>query len=211
VISFTSYQAPPAQVGQPPIPTITVNNLASFGGTYTSNTGPIPASAFRCTPQNPPQPPSLLQPLATQGRVGDDILLTNVLSFEIQATWAPAPQAFITYPSPAQPTNFIPIRGPRAFTNTTGNPNTDYPFDHLPNVNINPFLPAHMFDTWYTAGAGTPNAWNNFNALYNPQLKLPQNPNLIPMPIRITGLQITIRIYDPKTNQARQNTWRIAM
>jgi hypothetical protein len=87
-----------------------------------------------------------------------------------------------------------------------------------------------VFDTWYAIKQPYPirNSnpaefnwnWNNYWLQYQPG-RIPDppgrpianapNPNLLPMPVRITALQITIRIYDPKTQQARQNTWRIAM
>jgi type II secretory pathway pseudopilin PulG len=222
VISYTVI--PPASPTQSP--TYHQNVLSDFGTTFSTSSGPMPATSFRYSPNMTNGISQLLQPLTTPGRVGDDILLSNVLSFEVLASWVPAPGPgtgsvpFLSYPSKTAPFSQMPVRFPRPFTNPPSNPNTDYPFDHLPNVNFNSNVPAHTFDTWYQVtqpyptATGNPNVnwnWNNYYILYNPQLKLTANPNLMPMPIRITGLQITIRIYDPKTNQARQNTWRIAM
>ncbi len=225
VISFT--QVPAAK------PTFIVNQMSTFSTAVGNNAlQQVPPSRFGPVGITNGLVP--LAPLTTPGRVGDDILLTNVLSFEVLASWVPAPYPFATPtntnpnlntggirqpPStPKTPPQAIP--GPRPFTvanptpmpNLPGAPNyagpptkpfnSNYPFDYLPQLNLNSSLP-NTFDTWFKITK--PNGiWNDFS-------KAPNNPWLIPMPARITGLQITIRIYDPKTNQARQNTWRIAM
>jgi len=240
VISFTVI--PPAGPGKSP--TYQVNQMSTFGSAIAGPTAislSTPPSRFGpLGPGNTSLVPGLvpLAPLTTPGRIGDDILLTNVLSFEVLATWVPAPYSYPDNPPPYK-TQIVPatiqpgirqlpltpgtppqaIPSPRPFTVTNNTPmpnipgapkytatnkpfNSNYPFDYLPQLNLNPSLP-NMFDTWFTITR--PNGtWNNFAAA-------PNNPWLIPMPARITGLQITIRIYDPKTNQARQNTWRIAM
>lgn len=214
VISFTVNPANQPQRFQ-------VNTLASFGlaNTYTAPPAP-PVPATRVP----------MVPLTTAGRVGDDIVISNVLSFEVLAAWNPVPYPAVTQPPPnkALPPQAIPF--PRPFTvrpgmstpvpnipgaptyptSTTSPLNSNYPFDYLPLLNLN-LAQQHTFDTWYQIYPNPKNAnqqlvqnWNNFALA-------PFNPNLIPMPARITALQITIRIYDPKTKQARQNTWRVAM
>jgi hypothetical protein len=105
----------------------------------------------------------------------------------------------VPYPGSTQATGYLP--------STTTPFNSNYPFDSIPTrgtiqhpiLNLNPNY-EYVYDTWYNQIPG----WNNFAAGGF-------NGNLIPFPARIYALQITIRIYDPKTNQARQNTWRIAM
>jgi type II secretory pathway pseudopilin PulG len=235
VISFTPLPPTPGK------PLYKLNTLVTPGDN--SSVGFGAAFSFP-TPFSPQIPPSRfgpvgnvnglvpLAPLATQGRAGDDIVLTDVLSFEVLAVWVPAPYPFALPPPTGGSTPGIrqpsfnakrppqAIPGPRPFTVTNPTPlptipgapiypvsnttpfNSNYPFDFLPQLTLNPFLP-HTFDTWFTITQ--PNGiWNNFTAA-------PTNPWLIPMPARITALQITIRIFDRKTNQARQNTWRIAM
>jgi hypothetical protein len=215
VISFT-------QLPGQPLPTI--NTLGSFGNAYV--TGPttpmLPAS--RVVP-NPLAP----SPLATPGRVGDDIVLTNVLSFEVLATWSPNPNFMPLIPQ----TNVSPrpftvqnnaavgvYPGNNTYPVSTSPYNSNYPFDNLPPMNINPGFPSNTFDTWYKISNPYPGPnptnnpnwnwnWNNFSLLTTPGT-LP-NQNLVPMPVRITALHVTIRVYDPKTKQARQNTWRVAM
>jgi len=91
-------------------------------------------------------------------RYGDDIVVSNVLSFELQADWTPG----------------AAVAPPRAFAT-----NTDAPFDFLPAAS------GGVFDTGVTP---TP-----------------------PMMARIKSLQVTIRIYDPRLKQSRQNTWKFAM
>jgi type II secretory pathway pseudopilin PulG len=210
VISFTQLNYPPNKGGVQYVP----NTLASFGTGYT-----IP-------PINAKAPPRFVQatrvPLApiqaNSPRHGDDILLSNVLSFEVLAIWTPS--LGVTYPGKT-PTA---IQAPQPYSvskTTQQNPtnipaypkytaqvtpfNSNYPFDnfsHNPTFNR---LHPYTFDTWFQAfrGFNVP-TWNNFT-------NAPTNQDLIPMPIRVTALQITIRIYDPKTKQARQNTWRVAM
>jgi prepilin-type N-terminal cleavage/methylation domain-containing protein len=186
--------------------TLNVNTLTNFGSAFTDTVNtppklrPVPATRIPLTPFT-----------AASGRQGDDILLSNVLSFEIQAIWAPNPILLQPGKNPA------PVPSGRPYTvaqkNPTYNPpkktpwNSYYPFDFLPQVAFNP-NPAtgqpNSFDTWYKITENNGLNWNNFAAA-------PNNRNLLPMPVRVTALQITLRIYDPRTMQTRQNTWRIAM
>ncbi|MBA4067562.1 MAG: hypothetical protein C0501_28405 [Isosphaera sp.] len=88
-------------------------------------------------------------------RYGEDILASNVLSFEIQTDWS----------TPGNPTAAPAFPG-----------NTDYPYGGLPT-------PGGVYDT-ATVGPGNQ---------------------------RIKQLSITIRVYDPRMKQSRQNTWKVAM
>ncbi|MBA4189712.1 MAG: hypothetical protein C0467_17135 [Planctomycetaceae bacterium] len=99
-----------------------------------------------------------LSQLSSPARFGEDIVVSNVLSFEVQADWTPGT---ITGSTTA----------PRAFAT-----NTDAPYDFIQG--------GGTFDT----GAATP-----------------------PQFVQIKSLQILIRIYDPRTKQTRQNTWKFAM
>ena len=160
---------------------------------------PIPATRVQAVP--------LGSAGTSPARIGDDILLSNVLSFEVLASWDPPLATNVVQPPAASK---LPVPPPRPFLNpvTGAILNSNYPYDYLPLLNFNPAYPTYTFDTWYRyisiqASAIQPNNnWNNFS-------RLPANPNLIPMPIRINSIQINVRIYDPKTGQARQNTWRV--
>jgi hypothetical protein len=152
-------------------------------------------------------------------RWGDDVLLTDVVSFEIKAVWeakGPNPTSGNggTWNLPGMPPNY---------------PNTDAPFDYLPlpqwsvasqppNSNTyytgqNPpavIKPSNqqllnqgyrVFDTWSSVGPyanTTPfTGWNNDN---------PNNPACIPLRVRIKALQIRITVWDRKSEQTRQIT-----
>lgn len=125
-----------------------------------------------------------LTPYASGNRFRDDLLLSNVLSFDVQAEWT----AGSTLPGSG---------GPRGFSS-----NSDAPADYLAyetaggvcntNTTANP---KGTFDTWHRTSGG----WN-----------APGN-NAVPMAVRIRALQVTIRVFDPRTKMARQNTWKISM
>lgn len=119
---------------------------------------------------------------------GDDILLTDVLSFEIRAHWMsgtaiPLNDAQFLFPPPLQ--------------------NHDYPFSALifsasPNPSFN-----YRFDTGSTGDSNhiqPPVDW------YNPVSFLQKSPFVPHNRIRLDSLQIRIRIWDPRTGTARQMT-----
>jgi type II secretory pathway pseudopilin PulG len=105
-----------------------------------------------------------LAPFGPGARFGEDIVVSNVLSFEVLADWTAA----------------TPANNSRPFSIPA---NTDGPYDFLNGV---PAFPNGMFDTGGTTVSP-------------------------PMPVRIKGLQITIRVYDPRVKTTRQNTWKFAM
>jgi type II secretory pathway pseudopilin PulG len=224
LISFTPLVQPI------PLPQYQVNTLASFGQAYVIPTSVAPIPANRV----------LMQPLQFPSRLGDDVLLSNVLSFEVLACWTP-PTFLLIPPTPQFPHqlgNGLPVQTPFPNGANTAPMNSDYPFDHLPTWSVNNTIPAGTFDTWFVANQPYPLPvpgfmtqwinwnWDNFYEINNPgPLYIPPanpkgkprfiqnipNPNIIPMPLRISALQFTVRIYDPKTKQTRQNTWRVAM
>ena len=133
---------------------------------------------------------------STSSKVGDDIVITNVLSFEVKATWMPGPAIPATPGSPFSPA----VAPPRTFI-APGVPNGDYPFDDLPfagGPNDNPSIGPRTFDTMTNQGT-TPNLpgfeWN-----------APGNVNSIPLRIRVLAVQVKIRVYDPKNKLTRQTT-----
>jgi len=113
---------------QPPMGTPTVNTMADV-------------------PANGGKRPAFPSVLSSANRYGDDILLSNVISFEVKPTWQPT-------------TSITPFPA-----------NSDYPYDNLAAF-------SNQFDT-----ATTPPA------------------------IRVVGIQIRVRVYDPKLKTARQATY----
>jgi type II secretory pathway pseudopilin PulG len=154
-------------------------------------------------------------------RAGGDLLITNVVNFEIKVLWEPvvAGAANSTRFNPAVTSNFTP-------PSATNNP--DYPFDYLP-VGINPGFAgatSRVFDTWSsntdtvsgtTYNYGTPvagpnvqqeyGAWNqgHFSSLTGAAAPRPTQ-YTIPLRVRVRALQIKLRIWDQKTSQTRQIT-----
>lgn len=114
----------------------------------------------------------------TVSRIGEDVLLSNVTSFEIKFT---GPRAIgVTWPTDATSTEW-----PRPFS-----VNTDYPYDNLPY--------GGEFDTFNS----TQGDWTDAKHLAgspvaaSPELK----------PIRITGVMIRLRGWDSRTRSSRQTT-----
>ena len=134
----------------------------------------LPGTVPTATPSYPVPPPSLTSLGSSQ--LGDDVLLSNVISFEVKASHSAAAPFY-------DPTKLPALV---AF-------NTDFPFDFLPKGN-NPVLP-YTFDTW----GPLPN-WNQV-AGANPTPN-----NVLPNPVRVRAVQVRIRVYDPKMKAARQMT-----
>ena len=121
-------------------------------------------------------------------QMGDDILLTDVLSFEAKVFWSngPAgPQQQLTFPSAATP---------------------DWPFAVLPVSPINLKYGGvqnngeRRFDTWSRQDANAGINWDDpqsFNTVGNDKP---------PLRIRVSTLQIRIRVWDSNAQQARQLT-----
>jgi type II secretory pathway pseudopilin PulG len=139
---------------------------------------------------------------STSTHYGEDILASNVLSFEVLPEWT-------------QNTTLTGSTGTaQPFQSGTTVLNSDWPNDHLqqtglgglnnstPTYNNIP-LTSNVFDTWYPAKAGGAlKAWNDFSAAHS---------QAIPLAIRIKSLQITVRIYDFRTQTSRQNSWKVKM
>jgi hypothetical protein len=164
---------------------------------------------------------NIANPNANPG--GDDILLENVLSFEIKTTWD----------VPTDP-RINRVQGPASFVapGPTVAANPEYPFDNLP-VTPSSFgndalaaTGARVFDTWRgedyidtNAGPQYPlntvrySLWNNRyetgQATAPPLMGATPTdlrPLTIPLRIRVKAIQIRLRVWDTKTQQARQVT-----
>lgn len=146
-----------------------LNQVAQTGGT----------SRTMAELTNPVNRPPFTQYVAGSTYQGDDIVLSNVTSFEVKPTWH-GPNSPVG--PPRSPRLNWPIANNAFGTNIpdgipgvgASTPNGDYPFDDLP-----------------TGGAGrTFDTWNDVNTL--------------PLRIRVTALQVKIRVFDPKTLLTRQ-------
>jgi type II secretory pathway pseudopilin PulG len=186
-------------VGAPPGP-----------GPRVNRTSDIPVKANRLQPFASPQPngygniwrgtrldPSEIAGLSP-GLQGDDILLTDVLGFEVKVNWSTG-TASMTFEKFSQPGT-----------------NTDWPFDYLPAQNGNPrnplyndaTLPARTFDTWSIADASSavpPINWND-SVQGSPTSYNTSGTTRPPLRIRINSLQIRIRVWDQAGQTARQMT-----
>jgi hypothetical protein len=194
---------------------------------------------------------------------GSDILMVNVLSFEVKPLWsalqwpqqwqavgmpapitinggystnpsqlfAKRPTAYVNYGNtttrdfaydpPLAAGNFpMPWRDSREFTGHSL-PGSDYPFNDMPHdAASGAVTTARQFDTWFRTAVNEPD-WDKYpyhqvapNLLFPdgvPPAAVPNwqqmNANQPPLRIRISALQIKIRIWDQKTKTARQLTF----
>lgn len=153
---------------------------------------------------------------------GEDILLTNVISFEVKASWDSG--------------SWVVAEGTPPIARTVAPPVTEFPFDDLPEIPSIPFgstqtqgmntidFPTgsgndlfrrndgtgnltgsiRVFDTWTAAGPFA--SWDRPVVPSGPTTRVP-NPNAVPLPIRLKAIQIKLRIYDPKNKLTRQMTF----
>ncbi len=111
----------------------------------------------------------VIRSVITQHRIGEDILLSNVTSFEVKFTGSSGTVAW--------PTPFL-------------SGNSDYPYDNLP------------FDGAYDTFNQGPN-WDLASNMAGSSV----GPTTAPLKrIRITGVQIRLRTWDPQTKSTRQTT-----
>ncbi|MFO0799019.1 MAG: hypothetical protein U0804_16245 [Gemmataceae bacterium] len=174
-----------------------------LGGTkWTSATNQVgPGYAFQGTP---PQD-DILAPMAS--RPGEDTVLSNVISFEVQVHWTPssftkADNDLLPY-GPSDPT-LKPNRYPDDFNPTPAKGEvrkTDHPFDTLPRV-----LPS--WTNGGLAGTHTYDSWTNDPSMnwitnYDPATPDAKRPPLV---ITVRAVQVRIRVWDPKMQTGRQIT-----
>jgi len=120
-----------------------------------------------------------LSPLFSAGRIGDDIILSNVLSFEVKPTWTTQVPASFPPPRPFPPFGPTGLSVGAVDNNNLTNPySTDSPYDTL-----------HM----YTA----PNPYTNMTSTFDTL-------SLGTSRIRVNGVQVRLRVYDTKVKTARQ-------
>jgi len=148
--------------------------------------------SFGAGPTTPADDTTLASISQNASMIGDDILISNVISFEVKVQWdSPLPAASDTLPSSAypRPSQFVP--------GTT----TDTPFDYLPNsdptMRNGSQAGPYVFDTWGPIGG-----WNNVDQTTG---RLTGG-NVPPLAIRVKAVQLRIRVYDPKLKNTRQIT-----
>ena len=111
-------------------------------------------------------------PALTGSQMGDDVLLSNVISFEVKVHGSGLVNGSgqPIWPHPFTPGQF-----------------TDNPFEYLP-PNAPPSVNGFAFDS---GNLPVPNSTSGLN---------------LPPPLRVRGLQIRLRIWDPRLQNARQIT-----
>jgi hypothetical protein len=136
---------------------------------------------------------------------GDDVLLTDVLSFEIKAAWFANPSFDAIRPTSSPNVRSMALQG-----------NLEEPFDDLPQLApaaqppagpLNPnYALQRVFDTWYLAPGLDGLDWGRpLMAAAGPGF-LNQSPFQVPVRINVRALQIKLRIWDSRKEQARQVT-----
>lgn len=146
---------------------------------------------------NPVNRPPFTEYTAASTYRGDDIVLSNVTSFEVLPVWeagAGVRGPRTNWPVLNAPPYVTPIPdgipGVGATPALPSSQNGDAPSDDLPLVTDNTtLLNQRVFDTWSGAVAG----WNT-----------PGGATSLPLRIRVTALQVKIRVFDPKTLLTRQ-------
>jgi hypothetical protein len=188
-----------------------VNGSNVVVGPYNPLTGPPTLNTYK---EDDTSPGSSL--------VGGDLLLTDVVSFEIKVMWD-VPTDMTKFSVSAGP-------GPNAVYPPQPTGNADYPFDYLP-VGRNPYFngaanatrtPYRVFDTWSQQKSDA----DGYNFLDAPdaggqQSKDATDPTwnfgqfkgdtrmsfaTVPLRVRVRAVQIKLRIWDLKSQQTRQMT-----
>jgi hypothetical protein len=133
--------------------------------------------------------------MASGSRIADDVILTNVIGFDVKA-WDPDAGAYVDlgyqgldYGNPAA-TRFG-HRGANPRTGLRGSATT-----------------ASAYDTWSTSHFST--TWNDGldndgNGLVDDDLEKGTN-NVPPYPVPLRGIQVRIRVFEPDSKQIREVT-----
>lgn len=168
-----------------------------LGGNHIAGTQVGPGYAPTATPVTPVYDDRLA---AMELRPGEDTLLSNVISFEVQLVY--------TYPQTGGLNAGLPVVPgyPRQFgtAGTNATQTSDHPFDTLPpnkpTNGPNTAVAAGVYDSW-------DGRWNNWAAEINQTTGVVNaSANVPPVLARVQAVQIRIRIWDPKYQGARQVT-----
>jgi hypothetical protein len=205
--------------GKPP-PTWIANSMADLTHPRNRLGGVLP-------PAVTPPVPGLSQ--LAGSRLGDDVLLSNVISFEVKVLYTSGGPVGYKYP----PSATVPPPPQYTFAAFQPNPfytppatvvNSDNPYDNLPNLQVclsppnaapprtfNTFNQDYhnqqAFDTWYAVdpATGLPSGWDSLDPNPSPAL----GGNQLPAWVRVKGLQIRLRVFDAKLKNARQSVFTI--
>ena len=195
---------------------LTAAEFAQVANDIATNKYPDMIDPIDLGPAPPPLPPGLrivrvpgpedintnraMRIQATPHPTGDDVVMTDVLSFEIKAAWFSNPIFNALVPGSSPPGDpMVPV--PPALV-----PNSDEPFSDLPLSTLNS-VQGRRFDTWFQSQVTDGIDWENplsFNSVsigfLNPSLATP------PLRVNVRALQIKMRIWDPRAETARQAT-----
>jgi len=179
-LALTTAVTPVAPTNQPPDPTpgdvVAVNGNNPPGiRTLIDLTDPANRLANPTLPL-PTLPTPPLPTIAAGPRIGEDILLSNVTSFEIK---------FAGIPSPSMATQGIIWPTPFAT-------NSDFPFDNLPFDG--------QFDTFHRFTPAGAEWYRPTNLATTPPSTAPLKP------IRILAIMVRLRTWDQKSKNSRQTT-----
>lgn len=138
-----------------------------------------------------------------QTRPGEDVLLSNVLSFEVSAIYKSAAfdAKLPNTPKVLDRTFGLGVSKPSSVT--SAGTTTEWPFDALPPVSAlaNPALGGtNTFDSWSNAFAGWVNRLDPATGVFTP------GPDVPPLLVRVQAVQIRIRVWDQKLQTGRQIT-----
>jgi hypothetical protein len=156
-----------------------VNEVTTFSG---NGTGSVMLTMSDLTnPANRLPQAQWALSLATSRRYGEERLMSNVLSFEVKFTGPPVNVGAGAFPSDPTSTQW-----PRPL----GATNSDYPYDILPyDGQFDTYSSQLLAANWQTTQVAT--------------VAQPTNPIKA---LRITGVMIRLRGYDPKNQTTRQTT-----
>ncbi len=167
----------------------------------------------------------------TAPRLGDDVILTNVLAFDVQA-FDPGAPIYLSGGVAVEPRDagFASMTGassaygayadlgwtpPSGFTPSPGNPPL---FNGAPSTRSGITTRPYIYDTWSLhyendgvlqlsptgiADAGTNGLDDDSNGIVD---DLPEYDTLPPYPAKLRGVRITVRVYEPSSQQVREIT-----
>jgi prepilin-type N-terminal cleavage/methylation domain-containing protein len=170
------------------IPELRFGMNTGFGGPLAAGTPLKSTATYYTYPTVSDQIYTGTPPLPAQ--TGDDILLTNVVSFTVQVLLGKSPNS--TYNPPTFPLRNPPARYMDLFDSTIP-PCQNSIFNGYTGLKVK------VFDTWSQANI-PPYNYTTYNTGPPPTV------TFLPLAIRVVGLQIILRIWDEKTERTRQIT-----
>ncbi len=121
-------------------------------------------------------------------RAGEDLLMTNVVSFDVKAIYQGFPQ---TLNGGANDSPYFGDLPPTLYAGY--NPPQNSPYTNSVYSNASASNGYVVFDTWCKTGN-----YANWST--------PNTPNSLPLKVRVLALQITLRVWDDRTGLTRQTS-----